>query len=73
MEAIPITELSIGLAAVAAIIWIVKAFLNHLTKKDEAFTNTINNHLHEDTEIKAKLAVSHENLTKAIERVLDKN
>ncbi len=68
----PFTELSIGLAAVGSIVWIVRAFLNHLGKKDEAFTNTINNHLHDDMMVKERLVNSNDNLSKVIQRVLDK-
>ena len=72
MQGLPITELSIALASVSAIGWIVRAFLQHLRQKDETFTNTINNHLHDDMVVKERLVNSNENLSKVIQRVLDK-
>ena len=72
MQTIPITELGIGIAAVLAIVLIVRAFLKHLSDKDELFTTTINNHLHDDAEAKVKLAASHDNLTRVIDKMLEK-
>ena len=55
MESFPITEVGVAVTAVGTLYWVVKAFLKHLSKKDEVFTNTINNHLTHSTAAQVSL------------------
>ena len=72
MTEIPFTELGVAGTAVGTLYWVVKAFLKHLTKKDEVFTKVIQNHMHEDIEVKEKLITSHGHLTEVVGRLADK-
>ena len=58
---------------------LIRYFLKHLEKKDASmermskdFSNTINNHLHDDTIVKQQLVDSHRALTKAIDHLVYK-
>ena len=72
MENLPIAEYTVAAVAIIALVWVVRAFLSHLKKKDEVFTNTINNHLHTSVETQQKLIGSHDKLSDVIERLLNK-
>ena len=65
MESLPLGEMSVAVTAIVALALIVKYFLHHLTKKDEAFTKTINNHLQH-------ASTSNEKMAGALERLADK-
>lgn len=55
MEIMQFLDLGAIGAMLVVLVWIVKAFLSHLKSKDEIFSETINNHLHDDAELKGKL------------------
>ena len=58
MEALPFAELGVSGVAIATIFWIVRAFLQHLTVKDEKFTAVVGNHIDHSTRANIKLARS---------------
>jgi len=79
MDITNLIELGIAGVSIGAIIYIVKVFLKRLNDKDKLFTETINNHLHEDKETKEKMAgkfekfaESNHNTDKSINRLIDK-
>jgi len=63
-------QLGVGIAAVAAIVMIVRAFLNSIKNKDEQFTKMITNHLHDDIESRNHLEKSHTRLADMIEQLI---
>lgn len=65
-------DLGISGAMIIALLWIVRAFLAHLVKKDETFSLTINNHLSHSLEAQTKLEASHNKLSDAITRLEEK-
>jgi len=71
-EAIPFAELGVGVASIAVILFIVKAFLSHLKAKDEKFTETVNNHINHSTAVNEQMVASNNKLGETLNRVLDK-
>ena len=69
---LPLTELGALGALIAALVWIVRAFLAHLKEKDTKFTEIISNHLSHDTKAKERLAASHDKLVITIDKLHDK-
>lgn len=47
-------------------------FIEHINKKDEQFTQVINNHLGEDKALREKMVGAFSNLEKVIERLVNK-
>ena len=79
MELIDYISGGITVTAVAALVLVITRFLGHLAKKDEQFTNTVNNHIAHDLEVKEKMiasndrmADSHSRLEGAINKLIDK-
>ena len=85
METIPFTEIGVAGTAVVVMLYIVKAFLNHLSVKDKDFTTIIGNHMDHSTKtneelihvIKSNTGVgkelkeSHEKLVHILDKFLD--
>lgn len=72
MNELPIAEYGALGLMIGALVLIIRAFLKHLKCKDQIFTETIQNHIHEDVEIKEKLISSHDKLSEVINRLINK-
>lgn len=80
MDLYNLAQFGVAIFAVGAlayvITFVVKRFLDFLTRQENNFTEIIKNHLHSDTDAKNKLEQSNSALTKAVEqliRFLEKN
>jgi len=79
MESIPFAEYGIALSSIILLVIVIRIFIKHIEKKDDTFTDVINNHLSEAKEVNEKLvssnnalSKSHERLEGAIERLVDR-
>ncbi len=86
MESIPFAEYGVAIFAIGALVLVIryflkaarerdKTFVDYMQRKDEAFSDVINNHLTEDVQVKEKLVASNVALAKSHERlesVIDK-
>ena len=72
VNGLPFLEYGVAVAAIGALVIVIRAFLKHLKCKDQQFTEVISNHLQHSTETHEKLIASNEKLSDAITRFENK-
>ena len=63
-------QFGVAIFSIGALVFCIKEFLKFMTKQEESFKNTIDNHLHEAKELSNRQLKASENLNKAVEELL---
>ena len=70
MNLLDYTQFGVAIFAIAALTFCIKEFLKFMSKQEESFKNTIDNHLTSATEVANEQLKSAQILNKAVEELL---